>query len=81
MQRKLSILLRRAVFRVFKMAIILRLQDLLDKKSKNEELKRYKADLASLQEKLERLQRYISLTETIIRMIEQEEIVEFREQN
>lgn len=61
------------------MGTILRLQDLLDKKAKNEELQRYKADLQSLQEKLERLQRYISLTETIIRMIEQEEIVEFRE--
>lgn len=63
----------------YHMATILRLQDLIDKRSKNEELQRYKADLDALLEKAERLKRYISLTETIIRMIEQEEIVEFRE--
>lgn len=62
------------------MATILRLQDLRDRKSKNEELQRYKADLDALLEKVERLKRYISITETIIRMIEQEEIVEFRKE-
>ena len=62
------------------MATILRLQDLHDRKAKNEELQRYKADLDALLEKAERLKRYISLTETIIRMVEQEEIVEFRKE-
>lgn len=62
------------------MATILRLQDLHDRKAKNEELQRYKADLEALLEKAERLKRYIALTETIIRMVEQEEIVEFRKE-
>ena len=62
------------------MAIILRLQDLHDRKAKNEELQRYKADLDALLVKAERLKRYIALTETIIKMVEKEEIVEFRKE-
>ena len=62
------------------MGTILRLSDLKDRKAKNEELQRYKADLTALLEKLERLKRYIALTETIIKMVEQEEIVEFRKE-
>lgn len=60
------------------MVKIYTLQDLFDRKAKNEELNRYRKELERLNSKLFKLRSEIALTEQIIKMVEKEEIVEFK---
>lgn len=60
------------------MVKIYTLQDLFDRKAKNEELTRYRKELERLNNKLFKLRSEIALTEQIIKMVEKEEIVEFK---
>lgn len=60
------------------MVKIYTLQDLFDRKEKNEELNRYRKELEKLNNKLFKIRSEVALTEQIIKMVEKEEIVEFK---